>query len=55
MDDLDLLAVAILQTLHQPPRRPLLLRPRPAYLPHPCRRFPRQRGVIPVPSRKVWC
>jgi hypothetical protein len=55
MDALDLLAAAILQALKQPARRPVLLRPRPAYLPHPCRRFSRQQGVIPVPPRKVWC
>jgi hypothetical protein len=29
-----------------PSKRPVMLRPRPPYLPHPCRRLPRLRGVV---------
>ena len=30
----------------EPPKRPMMLRPRPPYLPHPCRKLRRLRGVI---------
>jgi hypothetical protein len=29
-----------------PSKRRVMLRPRPPYLPHPCRRLPRLRGVV---------
>jgi hypothetical protein len=29
-----------------PSKRPVMLRPRPQYLPHPCRKLRRLRGVI---------
>ncbi len=55
MDSLDLLGLALLHRFQQTPHRPVLLRPRPSYLPHPCRRLPRLRGVIAAPHRKVYC
>ena len=36
-----------------PSKRPVMLRPRPPYLPHPCRRLPRLRGVVRY-SKGEW-
>ena len=38
------LLAALLAT--DPPKRPVLLRPRPPYLPHPLRRLARLPGVV---------
>jgi hypothetical protein len=42
-DDLADLLAAVMAYRPQPRAWP---RPRPAYLPHPCRRLPRFRGVV---------
>jgi hypothetical protein len=41
----------LLQAILTPPQKPQLLRPRPAYLPHPCQRLPRLKGII---TRHYW-
>jgi hypothetical protein len=47
-DDLAQLLAAVLAYRPQPWAWP---RPRPAYLPHPCRRLARLRGVVWIRSR----
>ena len=36
----------LLALINGPRRRVSILRPRPTYLPHPCRRLPRVQGVV---------
>jgi len=35
-----------------PSKRPVILRPRPPYLPHPIRRLARLPGVVPARTRR---
>ncbi|MCE2838645.1 MAG: hypothetical protein LW834_17115 [Cyanobium sp. 49614_E6] len=35
-----------------PSKRPVMLRPRPPYLPHPCRKLRRLPGVVPTRTRR---
>jgi len=45
-DPLARVLVAVFAAAAPTPKRPAMLRPRPPYLPHPCRRLPRLPGVI---------
>ena len=52
LPDLSPEALALIAAaVFSPPRgRAGILRPRPPYLPHPCRRLPRLRGVVRCPK-----